>query len=68
MMTEKKVTHAIKLDKSIKAILWGFVLAIMLNALPKGSLVEDAVAQLASNPSITLTLQERFSGNLDIDD
>ncbi len=47
-MTEKKVTHEIKLDKSIKAILWGFVLAIMFNAVPKGMLVEDALAELDS--------------------
>ncbi len=45
-MTEKKVIHEIKLDKSIKAILWGLVLAIMLNAVPKGMLVEDALAEL----------------------
>ena len=53
-MTEKKVMHEIKLDKSIKAILWGFVLAIMLNAAPKGFLVEDAMAELSSNPTIYL--------------
>jgi len=47
-MNEKKVIHEIKLDKSIKAILWGFVLAIMFNAVPKGMLVEDALAELDS--------------------
>ena len=55
-MTEKKVMHEIKLDKSIKAILWGFVLAIMLNAAPKGMLVEDAMAELRSSDSLNVSL------------
>ncbi|MDG2297829.1 MAG: hypothetical protein P8L75_06535 [Gammaproteobacteria bacterium] len=66
-MTEKKVIHEIKMDKSIKAILWGFVLAIMLNAAPKGLLVEDALADIASHPTITLLLGETGYG-VDIDD
>ena len=53
-MTEKKVIHEIKMDKSIKAILWGFVLAIMLNAAPKGLLVEDAMAQLTNASTLYL--------------
>ena len=47
-MTEKKVIHQIKLDRSIKTLLWGFVIAIALNAMPKGFLIEDAMAQLRS--------------------
>jgi len=54
-MTEKKVIHEIKMDKSIKAILWGFVLAIMLNAAPKGLLVEDALAELDNYDTIKIT-------------
>ena len=44
-MTERKVVHQIKLDRSIKALLWGFVVAIALNAVPDGYLIEDAMAQ-----------------------
>ena len=55
-MTEKKVIHEIKLDKSIKAILWAFVLAIMLNAAPKGMLVEDAMAELRNLDSLNVSL------------
>jgi len=44
-MTERKVVHQIKLDRSVKAILWGFVAAIALNAVPDGFLIEDAMAQ-----------------------
>ena len=44
-MTEKKVIHQIKLDRSVKALLWGFVIAIALNAVPKGFVIEDAMAQ-----------------------
>ena len=64
-MTEKKVTHEIKLDKSIKAILWGLVLAIMLNAaLPKGMLVEDVLAQLSDYDRLNL----QHSGSITITD
>lgn len=44
-MTERKVVHQIKLDRSVKALLWGFVVAIALNAVPDGFLIEDAMAQ-----------------------
>ena len=44
-MTERKVVHQIKLDRSVKALLWGFVAAIALNAVPDGFLIEDAMAQ-----------------------
>ena len=54
-MTERKVVHQIKLDRSVKAILWGFVAAIALNAVPDGFLIEDAMAQAGWPTS-------RFSG------
>ena len=57
-MTEKKVTHEIKLDKSIKAILWGLVIAIMLHAIPQSTIIENAMAELGSNPQITILLGE----------
>ena len=63
-MNEKKVIHEIKLDKSIKAILWGFVLAIMFNAVPKGMLVEDALAELDSWD----TLEIQHKGYINISD
>jgi len=44
-MTDKKVVHQIKLDRSVKALLWGFVVAIALNAVPDGFVIEDAMAQ-----------------------
>ena len=44
-MAEKKVVHQIKLDRSVKILLWGFVAAIALNAVPDGFLIEDAMAQ-----------------------
>ena len=47
-MTERKAVHQIKLDRSVKALLWGFVVAIALNAVPDGFLIEDAMAQLRS--------------------
>ena len=54
-MTERKVVHQIKLDRSVKALLWGFVVAIALNAVPDGFLIEDAMAQAGWPTS-------RFSG------
>ena len=54
-MTERKVVHQIKLDRSVKALLWGFVAAIALNAVPDGFLIEDAMAQAGWPTS-------RFSG------
>ncbi|MDA9108907.1 hypothetical protein N9K05_00620 [Woeseiaceae bacterium] len=43
-MTNKTVTHEIKLDKSLKTILWALVIGVMLNAIPQGTLIDDAVA------------------------
>ena len=54
-MTEKKIVHQIKLDRSVKVLLWGFVVAIALNAVPDGFLIEDAMAQAGWPTS-------RFSG------
>ena len=44
-MTEEKIVHQIKLDRSIKYLLWGFVIAIALNAVPDGFLIEDVMAE-----------------------
>ncbi len=52
-MTEKKVTHEIKLDKHVRILLWGFVLAIALNAMPKPFTIGDAIAELSGGSSIT---------------
>ena len=61
-MTEKKVIHQIKLDRSVKALLWGFVIAIALNAMPDGFLIEDAMAQLGNYE--TLRLNVTHSGSI----
>ncbi len=52
-MTNKTVTHEIKLDKSLKTILWALAIGVMLNAIPQGTLIEDALA-------------ERLSGGIDV--
>ena len=61
-MTEKKVIHQIKLDRSVKALLWGFVIAITLNAMPDGFLIEDALAELGHNTR--LYLEVTHSGSI----
>jgi len=61
-MTERKVVHQIKLDRSVKALLWGFVVAIALNAVPDGYLIEDAMAQLGNYD--TLRLNVTHSGSI----
>jgi hypothetical protein len=61
-MTEKKVIHQIKLERSIKALLWGFVIAITLNAMPDGFLIEDALAELGHNTR--LYLEVTHSGSI----
>jgi hypothetical protein len=61
-MTDKKVVHQIKLDRSVKALLWGFVAAIALNAVPDGYLIEDAMAQLGNYD--TLRLNVTHSGSI----
>jgi len=70
MSEEKKVIHEVKLDKSIIKLLWAFVVILLLNSLPKDSLMPEVFAELASNPTITVLLGEKdsiFSG-IDIDD
>jgi len=47
-MTNNTVTHEIKLDKSLKTILWALVVGVMLNAIPQGSLIGDALAESLS--------------------
>tara|TARA_B100001059_G_scaffold181780_1_gene182815 strand:+ start:409 stop:663 length:255 start_codon:yes stop_codon:yes gene_type:complete len=34
-MTDKTVTHEIKLDKSLKTILWALAIGVVLNAVPQ---------------------------------
>jgi hypothetical protein len=46
-MSEQKVTHHITLSQPIKAILWGFVIAIALNAIPMQTYIADAEAQIS---------------------
>ena len=55
-MTERKVVHEIKLSRSIKVLLWGFVIAIALNAVPRGMLVEDAIAELSNGAHLNVTI------------
>ena len=62
-MTDKKVVHQIKLDRSLKTLLWGFVAAIALNAVPDGFLIEDALAELGHNNR--LYLEVTHSGSIE---
>ena len=39
-MTDKTVTHEIKLDKSLKTILWALAIGVVLNAVPQQLLVD----------------------------
>ena len=77
MSEEKKVIHEVKLDKSIIKLLWVFAVVLLLNTLPKGTLMPEVFAELGSNPTITLLLGETnttgpngFSprGGIDLDD
>ena len=52
-MTERKVVHEIKLSKSIKVLLWGFVIAIALNAVPREIFIEDAMAQVTRSGTLS---------------
>ena len=68
MSEEKKVIHEVKLDKSIIKLLWVFAVVLLLNALPKDVLIPEAFAELSSNPTITLRLEESGMYNVDLDD
>jgi len=71
---ETKVVHTHKLDKSVMKVLWVFAIALLLNALPNNSLISNAMAQLSSNPTITVLLGEvgmnggAYGFGLDVDD
>jgi hypothetical protein len=73
-MSEEKVIHEIRLHKSVRAVLWAFAAGFIIHALPTGSIIPKAWAELSSNPTITLVLSERrdypMTGTtgLDIDD
>ena len=62
---KRPVIHEIKIERSLKAILWCLVVALMLNALPKGALIPEALAEQA-NLSGSVTITHKFPGYLDI--
>ena len=67
-MTEQKITHELKVSKPIMIFLWVMGIGLLTN-LPVGQLiVPDAFAELSSNPTITLQLQElnQYDQNLHI--
>jgi len=63
----QKVTHEIKLHRSVLALLWAFAVGFALHAVSPTPVVRDALAELSSNPTIRLVLSEGYP-NLDIDD
>jgi len=65
-MENNKIEYTLKLDKPLIILLWVFAVGIILNALPSGSIIPEAVAELDRNPTITLVLRER--GGVDLDD
>ena len=44
-MDKETVTHEIKLDRSVKTILWALVVVLMLNAFPQGYFINKAMAE-----------------------
>lgn len=64
----QKVIYEIKLHRSVLALLWAFAVGFALHAVSPTPVVRDALAELSSNPTITLILQEGVYGGLDIDD
>ena len=62
MSEEKKVIHELKLDKPTIQLLWAFAVVLLLNSLPKGALMPEAFAELASNPTITVLFGESRDG------
>ena len=55
-MDKETVTHEIKLDRSVKTILWALVVVLMLNAVPQGYFINEAMAEYL-NGSITLDVR-----------
>ena len=62
-MAKETVTHEIKLDRSVKTILWALVVVLMLNAFPQGYFINEAMAEILSG-SIRVSLDT--PGYLDI--
>ena len=60
-MAKETVTHEIKLDRSVKTILWALVVVLMLNAVPQGYFINEAMAEILSG-SITVKLENRSYG------
>ena len=55
-MDKETVTHEIKLDRSVKTILWALVVVLMLNAVPQGYFINEAMAEYL-NGELTVNLQ-----------
>ena len=55
-MAKETVTHEIKLDRSVKTILWALVVVLMLNAVPQGYFINEAMAEYL-NGELTVNLQ-----------
>lgn len=44
-MSNRTITHEIKLHKSVQAVLWAMALSITLNALPQNTIISKALAE-----------------------
>ena len=55
-MDKETVTHEIKLDRSVKTILWALVVVLMLNAVPQGYFINEAMADYLSG-ELTVNLK-----------
>lgn len=64
---DQKVIYEVKLHRSVLALLWAFAIGFALHAISPTPVVRDALAELSSNPTITLILKEGGFG-FDIDD
>jgi hypothetical protein len=68
-MMSEQITYEIKIHRSLHLLLWAFAVGILLNAIPDGTLVRDANAQLRSGAEITVVLKEAHGiHNVDLDD
>ena len=61
-MSNEKITYEIKLQPALLVILGVMAFGILANALPQVSPIQDAMAELNSNPTITL----RHQGMIDL--
>ena len=66
-MAKETVTHEIKLDRSVKTILWALVVVLMLNAVPQGYFINEAMAEyLDGELTVNLQSSSQNPGYLDI--